>query len=133
MIRLFKIAAWTMMGWALYRAVCKEDEEEPAAGGPRGDAGSEPAAPAAGKARSVSAAADAEPASVAPPQDLRKIRGIGPGIAAVLGARGITTWARLAQTEVADLRAILEEAGPRYRVHDPSTWPAQAAELAKAN
>ncbi len=132
MFRLFKIAAWTVMGWALYRAVCKPGEEEPADDRAGAGAGGEPA-PATGKTRRASSAAAAEPPSDAAPQDLRKIRGIGPGIAAVLGARGITTWAQLAVTEVADLEAILEEAGPRYRVHDPSTWPAQAAELAKAN
>ena len=37
------------------------------------------------------------------------------------------TWARLAKTEVSFLQSILDEAGPRYRIHDPGTWPQQAA------
>ena len=72
-------------------------------------------------------------ADVPAPQALVKIRGIGPAIERLLNASGITTWAQLAATEVSDLQAILDQAGPRYRVHDPSTWPEQAAELAAAN
>ena len=59
--------------------------------------------------------------------DLTKIEGIGPKIQELLRAAGIHTWARLAETDVATLRSVLDEAGPRYRVHDPATWPRQAA------
>jgi len=61
------------------------------------------------------------------PDDLTKIEGIGPKIEQVLAAAGITTFAQLAATPVAQLRAILDAAGNRYRITDPTTWPDQAA------
>ncbi|MBN1487089.1 MAG: hypothetical protein JW981_05560 [Anaerolineae bacterium] len=60
------------------------------------------------------------------PDDLRKIEGIGVKIAGILNKHGILTFAQLAGTEVSKLEAILEEAGARYRLADPSTWPQQA-------
>ncbi len=60
------------------------------------------------------------------PHDLQNIEGIGPKIAELLNAHGIYTFAELAETEVERLRQILQEAGPRYRLADPETWPAQA-------
>ncbi|MFN4080678.1 MAG: 50S ribosomal protein L27, partial [Saprospiraceae bacterium] len=39
---------------------------------------------------------------------------------------GIDTWAKLADTPVERLQEILDAAGPRYQIHNPSTWPAQA-------
>ena len=63
--------------------------------------------------------------------DLRIIEGIGPKIAELLHNAGINTWAALAGTEVAKIKAILSEAGKRYATHDPTTWPKQA-ELAAA-
>ncbi len=137
---ILKIAAAGLLGWAFYRtfgpfleeelkksACCADDERaEP-----------EPRQESAEAAPATDGTAEAEDAPAAPavtaPQDLTKIRGIGPGIAAVLNAGGITTWVQLAAAEVSALRAILDEAGPRYRAHDPSTWPAQAADLAAAN
>jgi len=65
------------------------------------------------------------------PDDLRKIEGIGAKIAQVLNAAGIYTFAQLADTEVAELRIILKEAGPRFQLADPSTWPEQAALAAR--
>lgn len=63
----------------------------------------------------------------AAPDDLKIVEGIGPKIEGLLNAEGIRTWARLAGTEVGVLQAILDKAGPRYRIHDPGTWPRQAA------
>ena len=57
--------------------------------------------------------------------DLEWIEGIGPKIAARLGAAGITAFAQLAKANVADLTAILDAAG-NWPV-DPGTWPEQAA------
>jgi len=59
--------------------------------------------------------------------DLKKIEGIGPKIAEKLNAKDIMTFAQLAATSVEDLKAILEEAGSRYRMHNPGTWPQQSA------
>ncbi len=58
--------------------------------------------------------------------DFRKIEGIGPKIADLLYTAGISTFAELAKTDVAKIKSILEEAGSRYKTHDPTTWPAQA-------
>jgi len=58
--------------------------------------------------------------------DFRKIEGIGPKIAELLNNAGISTFVELAKTDVAKIKGILEEAGGRYKSHDPTTWPAQA-------
>ncbi len=58
--------------------------------------------------------------------DLKIIEGIGPKIETLLKEGGITTWAELAAASVDRLKEILDAAGPRYNIHDPSTWPAQS-------
>lgn len=58
--------------------------------------------------------------------DLKVIAGIGPKIEEVLRAAGIRTYAQLADTSVEQLQAILSQAGPRFRLANPSTWPEQA-------
>jgi len=62
--------------------------------------------------------------------DLTVVEGIGPKIADLCHGIGIRTWADLADTEVSLLRTMLADAGPRFRTHDPGTWPEQAALLA---
>ncbi len=69
---------------------------------------------------------EAAPAAEAKPDDLKKIEGIGPKIAEVLNAGGITTYAKLAETEATAVKAILEGAEGNFAAHDPTTWPAQA-------
>lgn len=58
--------------------------------------------------------------------DLKKIEGIGPKIAELLVAGGIDTFAKLAAASEAEIQAILDEAGPKFAVHNPSTWAAQS-------
>ena len=58
--------------------------------------------------------------------DLKIIEGIGPKIEQLLKEGGINTWAELAVAPVDRLKEILDAAGPRYQIHDPSTWPAQS-------
>ena len=65
----------------------------------------------------------AAPASA---DDLKKIEGIGPKISEILTTAGIGTFATLASTEADKIREILAEAGNRYKMHDPTTWPQQA-------
>lgn len=60
--------------------------------------------------------------------DLRKVKGIGPKTAGVLQAAGISTFAVLAGTSVAELRAILDAAGVS-KVVKPDSWPEQARAL----
>lgn len=64
--------------------------------------------------------------------DLEIVEGIGPKIAELLRASGVTTFAELARTPRDRLRQILDGAGPHYRIADPSTWSEQAA-LASMN
>jgi predicted flap endonuclease-1-like 5' DNA nuclease/uncharacterized membrane-anchored protein YhcB (DUF1043 family) len=59
-------------------------------------------------------------------RDLKIIEGIGPKIEEVLKAAGIDDWGTLAATEPGRLKDILEEAGGRFRMHNPYTWPLQA-------
>lgn len=58
--------------------------------------------------------------------DLKKIEGIGPKIAELFENAGITTFAELAKADVEHLKEILHEAGSRYQMHDPTSWPMQA-------
>lgn len=60
------------------------------------------------------------------PDDLKIIEGIGPKIEELLNAAHIYTYEQLATSELATLRAILDNAGARFRMHDPQTWPIQA-------
>lgn len=69
------------------------------------------------------------PVAAAEPDDLTQIEGIGPKISSVLQAAGIATFADLAAADTAHLKQILVDAG--LRIHNPSTWPEQAA-LARA-
>jgi predicted flap endonuclease-1-like 5' DNA nuclease len=62
--------------------------------------------------------------------DLTVVEGIGPKIASLLSDAGISTWRALSDAEPDRLRGVLQDAGPRYRVHDPGSWPRQAALLA---
>lgn len=63
--------------------------------------------------------------------NLTKVEGIGPKIATLLNQAGITTFTQLAKTEIKNLQAILDAAGPRYKAHDPKTWRIQAKRLMK--
>ncbi len=58
--------------------------------------------------------------------DLKIIEGIGPKIEGLLKAGGINTWKDLSNASVDKLKLILLNAGNRYRLADPSTWPIQA-------
>lgn len=69
--------------------------------------------------------------SAAKGDDLKKIEGIGPKISELLTGAGYGTFAELAQADVEKLKEVLAEAGSRYKMHDPTTWP-QQAEMAAA-
>ncbi len=59
--------------------------------------------------------------------DLKIIEGVGPKIEELLHNAGIKTWGDLAAAATETVQAVLDEAGPRYRMHDPATWAKQAA------
>jgi NADH-quinone oxidoreductase subunit I len=70
------------------------------------------------------------PAEATPPtqpDNLEIIEGIGPKFASVLRAAGITTFAKLADTDEERIRQILQEASPNLlRLARTSTWAQQA-------
>jgi ribosomal protein L13 len=59
--------------------------------------------------------------------DLKIVEGIGPKIAELLNTAGIMTFADLASSEVTKLEEILTAAGPKFSIHQPTTWAQQAA------
>ncbi|MBR9920564.1 MAG: hypothetical protein GYB31_06965 [Bacteroidetes bacterium] len=58
--------------------------------------------------------------------NLQIIEGIGPKIEQLLKDAGIGTWAALAGAGFDKVKGILDDAGPRYRMHDPKSWSEQA-------
>lgn len=62
--------------------------------------------------------------------DLTVVEGIGPKISELCRGIGVETWRGLADTEIADLRSMLDAAGSRYQIHKPASWPQQAELLA---
>jgi len=62
--------------------------------------------------------------------DLKLIEGIGPRIETLFKADGITSWRELSKANVERLQGVLDAAGPRYKVHNPGSWPRQAGLLA---
>ncbi len=96
---LILIVLFLLIGWWLRRRPAKQAEPEP----------------------------HAEPVPTAAPtpaDDLTRLEGIGPKVAAVLEAAGIHTFAQLAETPVERLQDILREAGLPFL--DPTSWPEQA-------
>ncbi len=58
--------------------------------------------------------------------DLKAIEGIGPKTAELLVASGIDTWEALANASVDKIQGILDQAGSKFKLADPGTWPRQA-------
>lgn len=63
--------------------------------------------------------------------DLKIVEGIGPKIEQLLKTAGINTWDQLAASEPMALKNILDEAGPRFKMHNPETWAEQARMASK--
>ena len=61
-----------------------------------------------------------------------RVEGIGPKIEGLCYAIGIKTWRKLSETKYDVLKKMLVDAGPRYQMHDPKTWPLQAGMAADA-
>jgi len=64
--------------------------------------------------------------------DFTVVEGIGPKINDLIHGANIHRYAELAKTTVTEIQKILDDAGPRYKLAKPGTWPAQA-EMAAAN
>ena len=58
--------------------------------------------------------------------DLKVVEGIGPKIEELLHNGGIKTWNDLATADLDKVQQILNDAGSRYRIHNPKTWAQQA-------
>ena len=58
--------------------------------------------------------------------DLKIVEGIGPKIEELFHNAGIKTWKDLAETTVEKCQQILNDAGNRYKMHQPESWPNQS-------
>jgi predicted flap endonuclease-1-like 5' DNA nuclease len=87
-------------------------------------------APKAEPKAEVPAEKPAPAAKAAKPDDLKdrryRIEGIGPKIEELLHNAEIMSFADLAKAEVSTLKDILNAAGSRYQMHDPTSWPMQS-------
>ncbi len=86
-----------------------------------------PAAPQRFMSGSVDVAAAAMAGfSVKGDDDIIIIEGIGPKIAALFNANGVSTFAQISKMSVPELLAILDKGGSRFKLANPSSWPEQA-------
>ena len=58
--------------------------------------------------------------------DLKIVEGIGPKIEELYHNAGIKTWKQLSETPVSKSKEILNAAGDKYKMHNPSTWARQS-------
>ena len=65
--------------------------------------------------------------------NLQLVEGIGPKIESLLHAGGIHTFIDLQNASVDELKAILEQAGARFKLAKPETWPVQAEYCSKGD
>lgn len=57
---------------------------------------------------------------------LQVIEGVGPKIASLMNEAGLVTFADVAKASQATLKKVLENAGSRFKLANPSTWSEQA-------
>jgi predicted flap endonuclease-1-like 5' DNA nuclease len=76
--------------------------------------------------RNINAVFDQQLHLTSQKDDLKIVEGIGPKIEKLLHEASIFTFSDLSQTEIPHIKDILEQAGSRYSMHDPTTWPKQA-------
>ncbi len=96
-----------------------------------------PAIKAAAIAAKAKAPADktktAKPKPVVPVKDnLTRVEGIGKKIEALLYKNKIYSFKQLSKTTIKSLKEMLDAAGSKYAMHNPSTWPKQAKLAAEA-
>lgn len=58
--------------------------------------------------------------------NLQIIEGVGPKIESLLHNAGFRTWADVAAASYADLKKVMDDAGSRFQLADPTSWPHQA-------
>lgn len=59
--------------------------------------------------------------------NLQIIEGVGPKIESLLHEAGFKTWEDVAAASYADLKKVLDDAGSRFQLADPTSWPHQAS------
>jgi predicted flap endonuclease-1-like 5' DNA nuclease len=92
-----------------------------------------PAAPQRFMAGGVDVAAAAMAGfSVKGDDDIIIIEGIGPKIAELFKANGVSTFAQIAKMSVPEMSNILDKGGSRFKLANPGSW-AQQAKLAAQN
>ena len=64
---------------------------------------------------------------------MTKVEGIGPKIQSLLNKSGIKTYGELSAMSAKKIKLILSNAGNRFSIHDPKTWPKQAKLAAQGN
>ena len=65
--------------------------------------------------------------------DFKIIEGIGPQIEKILYQAGIQTYGQLSALSSEKISEILIASNPRFKLHEPGTWPRQAALAAAGN
>jgi len=86
-------------------------------------------APAKAEQEETQPEAKAEPkkkAKKVKADDLKIIEGVGPKIESLMKEAGFEDLRAVANASVEDLKKVLDDAGSRYQMHDPTTWPKQA-------
>ena len=64
--------------------------------------------------------------------DLTMIEGIGPAIAKKMNEAGIMTFSDIVNAGVDGCQKVLDDAGAKFNIHNPATWPKQAELAADA-
>ncbi len=64
--------------------------------------------------------------SVKGDDDIIIIEGIGPKIAELFKTNGISTFAQISKMSVAEMSAILDKGGSRFKLANPGSWAEQA-------
>lgn len=65
--------------------------------------------------------------------NLQIIEGVGPKIESLLQNAGYHTWEKVAAASYDDLKKALDEAGSRFQLADPTSWPHQASLAVKGD
>lgn len=68
-----------------------------------------------------------------PADDLTKIEGIGPKISELLVNAGLSSFEALAEAKTSQLKGILNEAGPKFTMHNPASWTKQSKLASKGS
>ncbi len=71
--------------------------------------------------------AETPPSPPRQPDNLQRIKGIGPKMAQLLNEHNIYTFEQLAAADVDALKTLLRQRG--WQMADPSTWPEQARKI----